>query len=199
AGDGRPGRAGGGDRQRTAVLRRGPVLVLAPHPGWDVGPGDTRGGDPRPATGVSAGAGTRHGVRLRQDRSGLHEPARVGAGVVDVRPGRGGGADQQRGRAGGAAGGVVAEAVVRLSQRGRVSVRGTDVDGGTDAAAAGPISVRLPGRGHHCPPPRSTGPATAVSRVNGYWNSSASFRRVCITSSNELPNGLEPAPLDRAR
>src|SRR5207253_9284002 len=52
SGDGGPGRAGGGDRQRTAVLRRGPVLVLAPHPGRDVGPGDPTAGDPRPATRV---------------------------------------------------------------------------------------------------------------------------------------------------
>ena len=93
---------------------------------------------------------------------------RAGAGDVDVRLPRGAGARTTTRRNGAASGGVPAQAFVRLSQRGGLPLRGAAVDGGADAAIAGPRRAGLPPSRAHRPSPRPPDPQITPRRLNGY-------------------------------
>ena len=116
------------------------------------------------------GAGSQGGAAVRRQQGGdlLRERAGVVAGGVAVRGERGGRADEQPRGAGAAARGAVAEERLRLPERGGVPFRGTDADGGTDAAAARPVGPRLPVRragGTSQRPPRTF---STCGRLIGY-------------------------------
>ena len=123
----------------------------------------------RPEVASAAGAG--RGLRLREDGGGVRRDPEGGGGVVDVRLGRGGRADQQRGGAGDQAGGGVAEEVVRLPQRGGVPVRRAPVECDADPATAGTAGPGIPRRGTPGSSPRLARPSTVADALSGYMSS----------------------------
>jgi hypothetical protein len=137
----------GGAADRRAVPG-GPdvgLRVVAPVPGRGLHPGRT--GRPNAPVGGRDGsrADRRAAVSGRPDAAVLCAAGPGEVRAVDVCGSRRGRADEQPRGAGPAAGGAVAAAVVRVSQRRRVSVRRAPSDGGRNPPTPGPKCGGLPG------------------------------------------------------
>src|SRR5581483_8695993 len=109
-------------------------------------PGATAAANSAPGTAGTVTA-ARAGEPRPQSRRAVLGAEQVVAGAVDLRPGRGGRADQQCVRAGVAAGRAVAEGLLWLRYRGGQSVRGATADGGSHLSAARPAGAGLLGSG----------------------------------------------------
>src|SRR5262249_2542387 len=139
---------GGRDRRRPVVARRAAVRLLVSGARRDAPPALAGA----PGRGLVAGRGarlarSRGGLRLRQDGGGGPGGPEGGAGLVDVCAPRGGRADEQRGGAGAAPGGVAPEALVRQPQRGGVPLCESVAERGADAEAARPFGLGVPAAG----------------------------------------------------
>src|SRR5512135_1286487 len=168
-------RPGAGYRAGGAEGGGGPVSAL-------VGFSPTAVGSRRSATGPGTGcAGTPSGIgagsRLRGSKGSdvLRECTGVVSGIMVVRDGRGCRADQQSYRADSASWRAVAEECFWQSQRVRLSLCGTDADGGPDTAVAETSCGGLPASRAGCSSVRPTrsGATDRHSELNGYQDGSA--------------------------
>jgi hypothetical protein len=101
---------------------------------------------------------------VRKDGRGVPGDPGGGREFVDVRGSRRSGTDEQRGGAGGATCGVLAEDELRHGQRAGQSVRGADAHGGGIVPATRTERPRLPRAGRH----RTKAITAATGGVNGY-------------------------------
>src|SRR5262245_25325575 len=162
------GRQGEGDRQGVPGGAPAGIRAVAPVPRRRYELSAARRGDGAADVGVAGDLadgetepGPQAGTALRAGAGGV-------AGLVGVPGLRRGGADEQSRRAGAAPGGVVAAALVRLSQCGRLSVRGADADGSAVAPPAEALGAGVPARDSPRPSLRHPDASTRRRGVNGY-------------------------------
>ena len=163
-------RGGAGEATGRAVVAvvEADVPLLAPRPRRDPGVAAVPGRCGAVAARGQGGAGRRAEVRLRQDGGDVLRDPQGGGGPVDVRAGRGGRADEQRGGARVAPCGDLAADQRRDGQRRWEPVRGADADGGRDLPAAEAQRAGLSELVLRGALARPEGPVPGAGKLTGY-------------------------------